>query len=158
MREVAARGGDASESTDEARGDEGRGSARRGVPGPAAIPAVVVLSVAAAVFDLRVNHTLGVPFEVAFVLVSVLAVLVVRPGGIVVAMFAPPLVLILAAATGVLVEQGIHGIQGGSSALLLAIATAVLPQFPVMAGTTAATLVFGTIRLLRHRGRSGKVT
>ncbi|NKQ55987.1 hypothetical protein HFP15_24210 [Amycolatopsis sp. K13G38] len=123
-----------------------------GIPPSAAIPGVLVVSVAGSVFDLRVNHTLGILFGAAFVLASLAATFFVRHSGVFVAMFVPPLVLLLAAAVGVLVNRGV---QGGMTAVLLAIATPVLPQFPVMAGTTAATLLIGGIRLLRHRRQRG---
>lgn len=121
-----------------------------GVALPALILGVLVLSVAGSVFDLRVHHTLGIPFDTAFVLASLAAAIFARRDGLVVAMFAPPLVLILAAAAGVLLSRGPGG---GTVRVLLAIAAPVLPQFPVMATTTAATLVIGTVRLLRRRQR-----
>ena len=56
------------------------------------------LSVAADVFDLHVNHALGTPFAVGYVLGGVGAVVVVRLRGLFGAVVNPPLILLLAVA------------------------------------------------------------
>jgi hypothetical protein len=63
-------------------------------------------------------------------------------------MFTPPLMTILAAVVGVLLFTGHRGDLTGT---LLAVATPVITQFPITAGTTALTLIIGGVRLIRGR-------
>jgi hypothetical protein len=124
------------------------------VPTPAAIVVVASLCVLSGVFDLRGSHTLGIPFDTAYILGSLAAVIAVKRSGVFILMCTPPLMTILAAVVGVLLFTS-H--RNDSTATLLATATPVITQFPVTAGTTALTVIIGTVRLIRDR-RAGTPT
>ncbi|MFD2416890.1 DUF6542 domain-containing protein [Amycolatopsis pigmentata] len=123
----------------------------RGLPWPVTMLLSLAVATGGSLWDLRVSHTLGVPFDTAVVLGSLFAVVFTRRRALTAPMFGPPLVMIVAAAIGVFVEVRP---RGEVSTIGLAIAVPVLPQFPVMAATTAATLLIGVFRLVRGRRRN----
>ncbi len=124
----------------------------RGIPWPLALLLALLPPAAAAVFGLRVSQGLGMPFLIAYALCGLLAAGFVRRDGLVLAMFAPPLVMIVAATIAVFVDTS--PTPRGLGPIVLAIATPVVPRFPVMAATTAATLIIGLVRLLVARFRA----
>lgn len=120
---------------------------RRGLPSWAAGALAVGLSVVAGVVDEQINHTVGVPFGVGYVLGCVGAVLMVRPRGLFVPAAAPPLIMVLAVTIAAMTAPG----HGTLTALALAIGTQVLFVFPLMAVVTGVTLVVGAVRELARR-------
>ncbi len=104
------------------------------------------LSLAAAVIDERIQGTVHLPFSAAYVVGCLVAVLVVRPPGLLAVMVEPPIVLVLS----VLVAQLL---AGGSAERSVAVTAGlqVTGQFPVMAATTGATVLVGLVRLWRRR-------
>ena len=111
------------------------------------------LSLAAAVIDERIQGTVHLPFSAAYVVGCLVAVLVVRPPGLLAAMVEPPSVLLLS----VLVAQVLAGGRAGRSVALTA-GLQVTGQFPVMAATTGATVLLGLVRMWRRRPPRPMVT
>jgi hypothetical protein len=121
----------------------------RGLPSWVAVGWAVGLSVAAAVFDLHVNHTLGTPFAVGYALGCVGAVVVVRPRGLFGVVAEPPLILLLAVAAAVVTAPG----HNGMLQVVLAIGTQMLSAFPLTAVVTGVGVAIGAIRWLAARRR-----
>lgn len=134
-----------------ATGEDAAGRAPRpwGLPWPVALLLALAPSVAGALYDLRASHGLEIPFAAAYVLGCATATCLVRRRGLFVVMVTPPLVMLAAVTLAVWVRDRAQGF----SSLVLAVATPVVPRFPVMAGTTVAVLLIGTLRLLVARGR-----
>lgn len=122
-----------------------------GLPWPVTMLLSLAVATGGALWDLRVAHTLGVPFDTGFVLGSLFAIVFTRRRALTAPMFCPPLVMIIAATIGVFVEVRP---RGELSTIGLALAVPVLPQFPVMAATTAATVLIGVFRLVLGRRRN----
>lgn len=126
-----------------------------GLPWPVVMLLSLTVATGGSLWDLRLSRTLGVPFDTAYVLGSLAAVCLTRRRALTVPMVGPPLVMVAAATIGVFVYTRP---QGGASAVGLAIATPVLPQFPVMAATVTATILIGAFRLVRGRLRSRRLS
>jgi hypothetical protein len=118
---------------------------QRGLPWWAAVGFAAGVSMAAAVFDLRVYHALGIPFTVAYVVGCAGAVLTVRQRSLFVPAAQPPVNLLLTVVIAVV--AGVPGHSFGASTLL-AIGAQLISTFPVMAGVTGVTVVLGAIRML----------
>ncbi|TVT48069.1 hypothetical protein FNH05_18355 [Amycolatopsis rhizosphaerae] len=119
-----------------------------GLPWPVALLLALAAAVVGGLYDLRVSHGLDIPFTAAYALGSVAAAGFVRRRGLFVVMATPPLVMLVAATLAVYLE---NRPAPGLSSLVFAVATPVVPRFPVMAGTTVAVLLIGTARLLVAR-------
>ena len=104
------------------------------------------LSLAAAVIDERIQGTVHLPFSAAYVVGCLVAVLVVRPPGLLAAMVEPPVVLLLSVLGAQVLADGSAG-----RSVALAAGLQVTGQFPVMAATTGATVLLGLVRMWRRR-------
>ncbi len=121
---------------------------RRGLAWWVAVPVAAVVTVVAGLLDQRITHSLGVPFDVVYVLCCVAAVCLVRPDGLFAPMVAPPPLMAVAVGISVLV-----GMSSGKSlsATLLGVGVPLVDAFPAMALATALVLVLGGLRILRRR-------
>jgi hypothetical protein len=121
----------------------------RGVTWWTALAVTMAVALLGAVVDLQVNHQLGLLFDIAFVVGTLAAVLLVRRDGLFVPMVAPPPILVLTLAVTMLVA----GIAAGSSmsSTVLGIGVPLLTSFPTMAIATALALLVGVTRMLRDR-------
>ena len=129
-------------------------TARRpwGLPWWAAILLPLVTTAAGAYVDLTYDHGLGVPFQAAFGAGCVLSVLFVRRRNLFGPMVQPPLIMLFAASPVVLIVGG-HGLGSGFTSQAIAVVTPLVDNFMVQAGVTIATIVLGLIRMIITRRR-----
>ena len=116
-----------------------------------ATPAVLILLVLLASIGALIDSLLGlrVGFDVAIVLASVLAVIVVQYRQLYPLLVAPPLVYALESAVLLYVRsRGLHD----KKIFLDAAANWLVYGFPVIAAATGCALVIAGVRWLRRRG------
>ena len=123
-----------------------------GLPWWAAILLPLVTTAGGTYADLTFDHGLGVPFQAAYAGGCVLSVLFVRRRNLFGPMVQPPLILLFAASPVVLLVNG-HGLGSGLTSQALAVATPLVDNFMVQVGVTVATVVLGLIRLILTRRR-----
>jgi hypothetical protein len=120
---------------------------RPGVPAPVALAVALALSVAADWLDLRLFGDVGALLSTGFILGCVVAVVAVRPRGVLPVMLTTPLVLVAAVVIGVVAFTPGHSTTG----MVVAVAQPLVLHFPVLAGTTALVLLVGGARLVLLR-------
>lgn len=121
---------------------------RRGLAWWVAVPAATVLTVVAGMLDYRLNHSLGMLFDVVYVLSCVAAICLVRGESLFAPMVAPPPMMAVTVAISVVV--GMSNAKS-TSAALLSVGVPLVNSFPTMALATALVLILGGIRILRRR-------
>ncbi|WP_345702402.1 DUF6542 domain-containing protein [Saccharomonospora xinjiangensis] len=130
-------------------------NSRRGIPWWGAALLAFGLALIGAFADQVVTDSLSVVFHVCYALGAVGAVLAVQRKSLFGPMVQPPLAMAL---TVPLVVLTASGLPEGSDMLskALAIGTPLINSFPMMAGTTAATVLVGALRMVKQRapGRS----
>jgi hypothetical protein len=123
-----------------------------GLPWWAAILLPLVLTAAGAYVDLHFDRGLGVPFQAAFGAGCLISVLFVRRRNLFGPMVQPPLILLFAASPVVVLLNG-RGLSGGLASQALTIGAPLVDNFMVQAGVTVATVVIGLVRLIIIRRR-----
>lgn len=125
-------------------------NSRRGIPWWAAAILGFGLTLVGAFVDQAVTDSFFVIFHGCYVVGSVGAVLAVRRRSLFGPMVQPPLAMALAVPLVVLTASGL---PEGSDMLskALAIGTPLINSFPFMAGTTAATVALGALRMMKQR-------
>jgi hypothetical protein len=113
-----------------------------------AVLTALALTAVGALFDEMTNKTLGLPFQVLYVIGCVLAVAFVRRRSLFGPMVQPPLIMIIVA--GVVLALFAGG-AGGLAAKAIAVGPPLIGNFPVMAIATVLTVVIGLIRLILQR-------
>lgn len=125
-------------------------NSRRGVPWWGAVLLAFGLALIGAFVDQLATDGLSLIFHVCYVVGALGAVLAVQRKSLFGPMVQPPLAMALAVPLIVLTASGL---PEGSDMLskALAIGTPLINSFPVMAGTTAATVLVGILRLVKQR-------
>ncbi|HVV20993.1 MAG TPA: DUF6542 domain-containing protein [Pseudonocardiaceae bacterium] len=134
----------------EAWGERSVFGTARGWPWWAAVVLALVLSMVGAFIDMHTSGSIGKVFEGAYFLGCVAAVCAVRRRNLFGPMVQAPLILAVTIPVIVLVTKGM---PSGSSTMskLITLGVPLVTGFPVMANTTAATVVIGGIRFLVQR-------
>ncbi len=122
----------------------------KGWPWWAAVLLAFGLSLIGGVVDMHMSGSIGKVFEGAYFLGCVGAVCFVHRRSIFGPMVQPPLILAVAIPLSVLFSKGLPS-SAGTMSKLLSLGVPLVTGFPVMAITTAATLVIGGIRFLMQR-------
>jgi hypothetical protein len=109
------------------------------------VPGAVVVAWVGGLLDFRLNHSLGVLFDLAYLAGCVGAVCLARRDALFVPMVAPPPIMAVAVGLSVMVGGAAPG-KG-----ILAVGVPLLNGFPVMALATGAAVLVGGIRVLVRR-------
>ncbi|MCP2165666.1 DUF6542 domain-containing protein [Goodfellowiella coeruleoviolacea] len=125
----------------------------RGLPWWAAVIVALLLSVVCAYLNMQsqsmTQQSLGLVFQVGYFLGCLLAVLGVRRRSLFGPMVQPPLILAITVVVAVLLTSGLP--SGGMTGKALVIGTPLINSFPIMAITTAVTVLVGVLRMLTQR-------
>jgi hypothetical protein len=124
------------------------GHTERGIAGWQAVLVLVAISAVGGVIDVARGSSVKGGFNIALIVASVVAILLVRRSQMFPVLVAPPLVYFIASAGMLYVRSS--GLQDRSRLLDAAINWLVY-GFPAIAGATAAVLIIGGIRLLLRR-------
>ena len=121
----------------------------RGLPWWGAILLALGLAVVGAVLDLRMQGSLGMVFQGAYLLGCVAGIFLVRRKNLFGPMVQPPLILGVTVPAIVLLSS--HDLAAGMEAKALAISQPLINSFPAMAITTLLTVGTGLVRILLQR-------
>jgi hypothetical protein len=121
----------------------------KGLPWWAAVLVALVLAAVVAFIDIQSSKNLGWVFKGGYFVGCALAVCLVQRRSLFGPMVQPPLVLAVTVPLVVLLTGGATG--AGVTAKALAIGNPLINGFPVMAVTTAATIVLGVVRMFLQR-------
>ncbi|EHK82851.1 DUF6542 domain-containing protein [Saccharomonospora azurea] len=126
-------------------------NSRRGIPWWSAALLTFGLALVGAFVDQFMTDSLSVVFHVCYVVGALGAITAVQRKSLFGPMVQPPLAMALAVPLVVLTASGL---PEGSDMLSkgLAIGTPLIESFPMMAGTTAATVLIGILRMVKQRG------
>lgn len=120
----------------------------RAVPGWLAVLVLIAISGIGGLIDLLQGSSIKGAFNIALIIGSVVAILIVRRRSMFSVVVAPPLVYFVASATVLYVRSG--GLSNRSRLIDSAINWLVY-GFPAIAGATAAVLIIAGIRMIiRH--------
>lgn len=117
----------------------------RGIPWWAAILSALVPAFIGAFIDINSGKTVGWTFIAVFFLGALAAILLVQRRSLFAPMVQPPLILAATVPTLVLLTGGVA--KGGLSSMALGLGKPLIDSFPVMAFTTAVTVVLGIVRM-----------
>ncbi len=120
----------------------------RGVPGWLAVLVLIGITGVGGLIDLLQGTTIKGGFNIALIVGSVVAILIVRRRSMFSVVVAPPLVYFVASAVVLYVRSG--GLSNRSRLIDSAINWLVY-GFPAIAGATAAVLIIAGIRMITHR-------
>lgn len=120
-----------------------------GLPGWAALVVLLVISIIGAIVDASTGPGIRGGFNVALVVGSTVAILLVRRRGMFPIVIAPPIVYALV--SGVVLYARMGGAAKKRSIVIDAAANFLVYGFPAIAGATAATLIVAGIRMLIKR-------
>jgi hypothetical protein len=126
----------------------------RGIVWWAAVLLALVVTIIGVVVDVMSQGKPGTIFQVCFVLGCVVAVGWVRRKSLFGPMVQPPLILAIAVPGAMMLHSGAGG-GGGLTTRAFAVATPLIGNFLVMAGTTVATILIGVFRLVTQRRPRG---
>jgi hypothetical protein len=113
------------------------------------------LALVGAFLDQIITDNLSTLFHACYIVGSLGAILAVQRKSLFGPMVQPPLAMAVAVPLVVLTASGL---PEGSDMLskALAIGTPLINSFPIMAGTTAATVLVGIVRMVKQRARDEK--
>ena len=137
-----------SDARPRSRTEARRATRQRGLPGWAALLVLLVIAGIGGVIDMLSGTKIRGGFEIALVVASVVAILVVRHRDMFPIVVAPPLVYIVAQGAVLYVRSG--GLHD-RKVLIDTAANALVYGFPTIAGATAAVLIIAGIRLLTNK-------
>ena len=120
----------------------------RGVAGWLAVLVLIGITGVGGLIDLLQGTTIKGGFNIALIVGSVVAILIVRRRSMFSVVVAPPLVYFVASAVVLYVRSG--GLSNRSRLIDSAINWLVY-GFPAIAGATAAVLIIAGIRMITHR-------
>lgn len=120
----------------------------RGVPGWLAVVVLIGITGIGGLIDLLQGSAIRGAFNIALIVGSVVAILIVRRRSMFSVVVAPPLVYFVASAVVLYVRSG--GLSNRSRLIDSAINWLVY-GFPAIAGATGAVLIIAGIRMIRHR-------
>lgn len=120
----------------------------RGVPGWLAVVVLIAISGIGGIIDIVRGTSVRGGFNIALIVASVVAIIIVRRRSMFPVLVAPPLVYFVASAVMLYVRSS--GLSDRGQLLDAAINWLVY-GFPAIAGATAAVLIIGGIRLLAGR-------
>ena len=120
----------------------------RGVPGWLAVLVLIGITGIGGLIDLLQGTTIKGAFNIALIVGSVVAILIVRRHSMFSVVVAPPLVYFVASAVVLYVRSG--GLSNRSRLIDSAINWLVY-GFPAIAGATGAVLIIAGIRMIRRR-------
>ncbi len=121
----------------------------KGIPWWAAILSALVPAFIGAFIDINSSKTVGWTFNAVFFVGALVAILLVQRRSLFAPMVQPP--LILAATVPLLVFMTGGVAKSGLSAMALGLAKPLIDSFPVMAVTTAVTVVLGIVRIATQK-------
>ncbi|GDY29941.1 DUF6542 domain-containing protein [Gandjariella thermophila] len=127
----------------------------RGLPLWGTVLLPLALSAVGAVVDIQRSKAPGFIFEALYLVSCVVAVCWARRRNVFGPTVQPPLILVIAVPLTVLVAGGSTAGGGGLTAKALSVATPLINSFPVMAITTALTVLIGLYRRIRQRNPYG---
>ncbi|GGU61193.1 hypothetical protein GCM10010178_61790 [Lentzea flava] len=117
----------------------------KGIPWWAAILCALIPAFIGAFIDINSSKTVGWTFNGVFFVGALAGILLVQRRSLFAPMVQPPLVLAATVPTLVLLTGGVQ--KGGLSAMALGLGKPLIDSFPVMAVTTAVTVVLGIVRI-----------
>lgn len=123
---------------------------RRGLPWWGCVLLAFILAAIGAVVDLKMQNTLSWVFYICYFVGCVGAICAVQRRSVFGPMVQPPLVLAITVPVVVLLVSGTPA-DSDTVSKALAVGTPLINGFPVMALTTAFTLVIGLFRLYQER-------
>ena len=124
------------------------GARDRGIAGWQAVLLLIAIAAVGGAIDLLRGSAVRGGFNIALIVASIVAILLVRRREMFPVLVAPPLVYFVASATLLYIRSsGLHD----RSRLLDAAINWLVYGFPAIAAATAAVLIIGGIRLLLHR-------
>jgi hypothetical protein len=121
----------------------------RGIPWWAAILSALVPAFIGAFIDINASKTVGWTFNAVFFVGALVGILLVQRRSLFAPMVQPPLILAATVPTLVLLTGGVA--KGGLSAMALGLGKPLIDSFPVMAITTAVTVVLGIVRIATQK-------
>ncbi|HEX8865574.1 MAG TPA: DUF6542 domain-containing protein [Lentzea sp.] len=121
----------------------------KGIPWWAAILSALVPAFIGAFIDINSSKTVGWTFNAVFFLGALAGILLVQRRSLFAPMVQPPLILAATVPTLVLLTGGVS--KGGLSAMALGLGKPLIDSFPVMAVTTAVTVVLGIVRIATQK-------
>jgi Gpi18-like mannosyltransferase len=120
----------------------------RGVAGWLAVIVLIVVSAIGAAVDLLTGSAIKGGFNIALIVGSIIAIVIVRRRSMFSVVVAPPLVYFVASAGILYIRSG--GLSNRSQLIDSAVNWLVY-GFPAIAGATAAVLIISGIRMITHR-------
>jgi hypothetical protein len=127
----------------------------RGLPGWQALLLLILLAAIGGLVDGLSGNRIRGGFNIALVVASIVAILVVRYSSMFVIVVSPPLLYAVASAGMLYVRS--HGLHDRKVFIDIA-ANWLVYGFPAIAGATGAVLLIAAIRMLRHRRRAPAAT
>lgn len=121
----------------------------KGIPWWAAILSALVPAFIGAFIDINSSKTVGWTFNAVFFIGALAGILLVQRRSLFAPMVQPPLILAATVPTLVLMTGGVT--KSGLSAMALGLAKPLIDSFPVMAITTAVTVVLGIVRIATQK-------
>ncbi|MEU0885923.1 DUF6542 domain-containing protein [Lentzea sp. NPDC005914] len=118
----------------------------KGIPWWAAILSALVPAFIGAFIDINSSKTVGWTFNVVFFVGALAGILLVQRRSLFAPMVQPPLILAATVPTLVLLTGGVA--KGGLSSMALGLGKPLIDSFPVMAVTTAVTVLLGIVRIM----------
>jgi hypothetical protein len=127
----------------------------RGIVWWAAVLLALVVTIIGVVVDVISQGKPGTIFQVCFVLGCVVAVGWVQRKSLFGPMVQPPLILAITVPAVMMLHPGAGGGSALTTTRVVAMATPLITNFLVMAGTTVATILIGVFRLFTQRRPRG---
>jgi hypothetical protein len=129
---------------------EGPRPRERGLPGWQALLVLLILAAIGGLIDALSGDRIRGGFNIALVVASIVAILVVRYSAMFVIVVSPP--LLYAVASGGILYVRSHGLHDRKVFIDIA-ANWLVYGFPAIAGATGGVLIIAAIRMLRHTRR-----
>jgi hypothetical protein len=130
------------------RTSDRRAIRQRGLPGWSSLLVLIGIAAVGAVIDTISGSNARAGFNIALVVASIVAILIVRHRDMFPVVVAPPLVYIVGSAVMLYIRSG--GLHN-HKILVDAAANWLVYGFPAIAGATAAVLIIGGLRLVTGR-------
>jgi hypothetical protein len=121
----------------------------KGIPWWAAILSALVPAFIGAFIDINSSKTVGWTFNAVFFVGALVGILLVQRRSLFAPMVQPPLILAATVPTLVLLTGGVA--KGGLANMALGLGRPLIDSFPVMAITTAVTVVLGIVRIVTQK-------